>query len=32
MKITEQAKGYIQQAMKDNNVNTLRFYPTLNGQ
>lgn len=26
MKITEQAKGYIQQAMKDNNVNTLRFY------
>ncbi|MFB6468646.1 iron-sulfur cluster biosynthesis family protein [Cytobacillus sp. Hz8] len=26
MKITEQAKGYIQQTMKDNNVNTLRFY------
>lgn len=29
MNITEQAKEYIQQAMKDNNVNTLRFYGIL---
>ncbi|MFO1441846.1 Fe-S cluster assembly protein HesB [Bacillus sp. Bva_UNVM-123] len=26
MNISEQAKKYIQQAMKDNNVSTLRFY------
>ncbi|WP_050614140.1 iron-sulfur cluster biosynthesis family protein [Bacillus testis] len=26
MNITDQAKGYIQQAMKDSDVSTLRFY------
>ncbi|MFO1445010.1 Fe-S cluster assembly protein HesB [Bacillus sp. Bva_UNVM-123] len=26
MNISDQAKSYIQQAMKDNNVSTLRFY------
>jgi len=26
MNISDQAKKYIQQAMKDNNVSTLRFY------
>lgn len=26
MKITDQAKDYIQQAMQENNVSTLRFY------
>ena len=26
MKITDQAKEYIQQAMQENNVSTLRFF------
>jgi iron-sulfur cluster assembly protein len=26
MKMTEKAKDYVQQAMQDNNVSTLRFY------
>ena len=26
MKITDQAKEYIQQAMQENNISTLRFY------